>query len=162
VADIMPIMRSRMVIFAMPFVIAGMLAFVASMLGGRYVGDDLTGRLVVSGMGLLSLDIADWFGDFGTQIPFVADSGYAYVSSKLGLFGAVALWMLFSASTPQTKEAIRLKTLIATYVCLALIPGEAVFSIKTAAIAWFLYGAVQSHRSEEQEDEQALVAEAAP
>jgi putative polymerase len=151
VADIMPIMRSRMVIFVMPFVIAGMLAFVASMLGHGYVGDDLTGRLVVSGMGLLSLHVADLFGDFGTEIPFIADAGYAYVFSKLGLFGAVALWMLFSASTPRTKEAIRLKTLIAIYVCLALSIGYAFLSIKTSALVWFLYGASRSRRSEEYE-----------
>jgi putative polymerase len=150
-ADFMPILRSRVVIFAMPFVFAAVLAFIAWMLGPRYIGDDLTGRLTMSGLGLLGLEFPEWFGDFGTKEYLEADAGYAHVVYSIGLVGCVALWTLFSASTPRATEAIRFKTLIATYVCLFLCIGAAALSIKTAALLWFLYGALQSRSSEEKE-----------
>jgi putative polymerase len=147
-----PVLRSKAVIFAMPFVFAIALVFIASMLGPSYVDNSFTGRLVISGLELRSFDIADWFGDFGTKPSLEqSDAGYAYVFNRVGIIGSVALWALFSASNPETKEAARLKILIAIYVCFSLTIGEAFISIKTSALIWFLYGASQSRRSEEHE-----------
>ncbi len=152
VANSIPVLRSRMMIFAMPFVFASVLVFFASILGPSQMGNSLTGRLVISGMELRAFDVADWFGDFGTKLGLEnSDAGYAYVINRLGLIGCTALWMLFSASTPKTKEAVHFKTLVAIYVCLSLSIGEAFVSIKTAALLWFLYGASQSRGSEKHE-----------
>jgi putative polymerase len=149
-ADFMPILRSRMVIFAMPFVFAAGLVLISSMIS-LFDMSSITGRLVYSGEQLGSLDFADWFGDFGTMPWLESDAGYAFVLNRIGLAGCVAIWMLFSASTPRTTEAMRFKALIAIYVCLSLSIGAAFFSIKTAALLWFLYGVLQSRRSEERE-----------
>jgi putative polymerase len=146
-ADFVPIFRSRLIIFAIPFTGAAAVTFVALALGAEREGLDLIGRVVASGDGLLELDAADWFADFGKEPAFLSDAGYAYVVNHLGLVGCVALWTLFSASVPCTAEAARFKTLVAVYVFLAMIPGETFISIKTAALLWFLYGASQSRSS---------------
>jgi hypothetical protein len=126
------------------------LMFLALLLGESGRDDSLIGRLVISGATLAKLDIAEWFGDFGTKF-LEANAGYAFVVNSIGLVGGVALWMFFSASMPRTPEAIRFKRLIAIYACLSLCIGAAFFSIKTAALLWFLYSAVHSRRAEEQE-----------
>jgi putative polymerase len=144
VANAMPILRLRFVVFAMPFVFALALMFVGSIYGPSYVDNSFLGRLVTSGLELQSFEIADWFGDFGTKVRLEhADAGYAYVVNRFGIVGCVALWGCFSVSALRTEEAIRLKTLVAIYVCLSLSIGEALFSIKTSALLWFLYGASQ-------------------
>jgi putative polymerase len=144
VTNAMPILRLKIVIFAMPFVFALVLMFAGSIYGPSYVDNSFLGRLVISGLELQSFDISDWFGDFGTKVGLeYADAGYAYVVNRFGIVGCVALWACFSASALRTEEAIRLKTLVAIYVCLSLSIGEALFSIKTSALLWFLYGASQ-------------------
>ena len=134
----------------MPFIFVIMIMFFAPMLAPP--SNSVFGRLALAGQQLGHLDIDDFFGDFG-KFPRLEtmDSGYTYVINRFGLVGCVGVWALFSASTPQTREAMRFKTLIAIYVCLALSIGSSVLSIKTAALLWFLYGVSQSRRSAEYE-----------
>jgi putative polymerase len=155
VAGAIAVLRSRMVIFIMPFVCMSILVLIAWIEGDSRFSMDLIGRLVGSGQLLKNIDITEWFGggdQFNLGHALFDDAGYAYAITRLGILGCVALWALFSISNPKTKLGTHLKTLVAIYLCLEMCIGAQFLSIKTAALLWFLYGASQSPRSGEEEE----------
>jgi putative polymerase len=75
---------------------------------------------------------------------YAADSGYSYVLMKIGLVGFAAMWALFVYAPVGDKEAWRFKNFIAVYVVSLLVISASIFSIKTAALLWFLYGTLNN------------------
>ena len=74
-----------------------------------------------------------------------ADSGYAYLITNAGVGGAALAWCLFAFMTTPNGTAARVRGFIALFAALSLcVSGNSLFSIKTAGLLWFLYGAAQN------------------
>jgi len=140
----LPLHRSPMIAFLLPIVaVIGLLVY-----GGqghdigveaRLLDDNFTGRLLFSGQLLSSWTWRQWLGLAGSPI-YTADTGYAYAIVNLGLPLAVALWFAFAMAPVATRQGETMRGMIALYVTLSLCVGASVFSIKTGALCWFLYG----------------------
>ena len=101
--------------------------------------NDFAGRMLWTARLITSLsDRAIW--GLSTEKPFLADSGYAYSLNQIGLIGVFGLWALFIFMPLQNEGAWRFKCCAATYICLLLVISGSVYSIKTAALLWFMLG----------------------
>jgi putative polymerase len=112
-------------------------------------GDNLHGRLTVSGSHLMHFNEAALFGMNSFAVDF-GDMGYAYVLSRFGLPLAALFWILIFALPLPTEQARRFRTSTATYMALILcISGTSVFALKTAAVLWFLFGYLSLQKHEQ-------------
>lgn len=143
VAQLSPIARSRGVLVALPFVVVVLLLGIGWELGGSIIDDTLIGRLDSSGTLLWSFGPLEWLG---LQPPDTAtvDSGYAYLFSNVGIVGVGALWLVFAASPAVTPQVRMLRSCMVLYAVLSLSMSASMFTIKTASLLWFLYGAAQN------------------
>jgi len=105
--------------------------------------DDFTGRLLFSARVLDSWGLTQWLGASVSQV-YCADTGYAYVINNLGLPFSLILLLLFALSPERRPEASWMKSMMAIYYAASLCVGASVFTIKTASILWFLYGATNA------------------
>ncbi len=101
--------------------------------------NDFGGRLLWTARLLTSLDIRGAFG-ISPDKPFLSDSGYAQTINEIGIFGAVGFWTLFIFAREDNPDAWKFKMLVATYICLLLLISDSPYSIKTAALLWFMVG----------------------
>jgi putative polymerase len=101
--------------------------------------NDLSGRLLWTGRLLTSLSFEGMMG-ISPNKPFLSDSGYAYSLNEIGLVGLVFFWWIFVFSGPRDPVAFRFRACIATYVSLLLIISDSPYTIKTAALLWFMLG----------------------
>ena len=74
---------------------------------------------------------------------YTSDTGYAHVFSNFGILPAFILWAIFAFQPEKTATAGRLRMSIAIYCAMSLGISESMFTIKTAALLWFLYGIAQ-------------------
>jgi putative polymerase len=136
-----------MLLWVLPFAsIAGLIRY-AAMFPFQGLDQTFHGRVVWSGRLIAGFDIEEWSGighGFAQSALDNLDSGYAYAIYAVGLPGLLLLWTAFSFARDHTLDGARYRVLLALYVSLALFVGEAAFSIKTAALAWFLLGASQN------------------
>jgi putative polymerase len=145
---ITPLHRSRLVIFCLP-----LLAMLALLVNGSLheipgvvpaiAHDDFSGRLLFSGQLLDSWGFTQWFA-LAPSAVYTSDTGYAYVINNLGLPLALLLLAGFAFHTPATREGLAMKAMITVYMATSLCIGANMFTIKTAALCWFLYGAANS------------------
>ena len=102
--------------------------------------DDFVGRIVQSGKLLAFWTVRDWLALAPSPVS-VLDTGYAYLingaSLPVVLFMAVCL-ALARMPTPESKA---MRGLVVLYMTLDLCIGQSFFSIKTAALLWYLFGA---------------------
>ena len=70
------------------------------------------------------------------------DSGYAYAISRVGVIGLAVLWLIpFSLKNPD-RNFCTFRNLTAIYYGAIFCVSNSAFTIKTAALAWFLFGAM--------------------
>ncbi len=105
--------------------------------------DNFPGRLLFSGRLLDYWNLRQWLGIAASQV-YTSDTGYAYVINNLGLPLSLFLLAIFAAYMTKSKEAVTMKAMIGVYLATSLCVGASVFSIKTAALLWFLYGTTNS------------------
>jgi putative polymerase len=145
---VLPI-RSNLLAFFLPVLVLLGLVVAASlhpMPGGitpRIINDDFAGRLLFSGRLLNFWHLSQWLGLAPSQV-YTADTGYAYVINNLGLPLALFLLAVFAAGGGTQAEAKVMKLMVAVYFATSLCVGASVFTIKTAALLWFLYGAANA------------------
>jgi putative polymerase len=106
-------------------------------------GDDFSGRLAGS-IDFLTryLDITTILGLHPEKLGLgAADSGISYFIISQSIFGAAAIW-LFVCLVPRYHD--RRSTIfvhsICIYIAFNLLVSYSLFSIKTAALMWFMYG----------------------
>lgn len=132
--------RAHMVSVVFPLLgVCGMLA-VASYMPG--LGDNLHGRVTVSGLTLLTFDQWAVLGmkEYATNF---GDMGYAYVVSRFSLVGAAVMWIYLFALPLADERARRFRTFVSAYVTLILcVSGSSLFALKTAGVLWFVMGAM--------------------
>lgn len=137
----------RPVWWALPLFVAAALAVYGFTSTSLSWEDDFPGRVLHSAQLIVLLDAESLFG-IKFKLPFLADSGYAYAFSQVGVVGIVALWTLFIFfSGEKGGPADKFKALVATYICLLMVVSNSLFSIKTAALLWVCAGAVDAWRS---------------
>ena len=148
----------------MPLVLV--LGFLVYFLRPDADGDTLDGRIVLTVKHILETDIFAVLGLEATKAAQFADSGYVYVVYGGTVFGLVIFWLfvcLFPAG--RTAEQRRFAHLLSIFLFVnMMIGGNAVFSIKVAALLWFLAGYLKfaPHGRESRAGTPALQAAAAP
>ncbi|NHO31874.1 polysaccharide polymerase [Acetobacter sp. LMG 1636] len=145
---ISPLRSSSLVAFIMPVCFATMLTVAGSLheIPGwvpTIRSDDFSGRLLFSGELLNYWNLSEWFA-FSPSAIYTADTGYAYIFNSLGVPFALVYTALFAFSKCRNQTASMMRTGISVYFSASLCIGASVFSIKTAALLWMLYGATQT------------------
>lgn len=107
------------------------------------VDDNFAGRLLLSGQHLLFWDWRHWFALVPSPVTTV-DTGYAYFINNFGIIPTLMLWAAFTLSPVRYEGAAILRLQLSIYISTALCIGASIFSIKTAALCWFLYGAMHA------------------
>ncbi|CAP56481.1 hypothetical protein [Gluconacetobacter diazotrophicus] len=144
---ISPFCRVPLVAFLCPVIVATGLTVLGSLheLPGvlpAIIKDDLSGRLIFSGRLLDYWNIGQWFGLAPSQV-YTSDTGYAYVLNNLGAILTLFYLGVFAFHRSRTPESAIMKTMISVYFATSLCIGASVFTIKTAALLWFLYGVTE-------------------
>ena len=108
------------------------------------IEDNFTGR-VAKGIELLAhYDIWDWFGNSDRLVDAAADSGIAYTITTQSLIGLMAFWIFLVLSAEhRTSDQIKYLHGLCIYLSLTMIVSYSLFSIKTAALLWFIHGSLQ-------------------
>src|SRR5262249_13260403 len=142
------------VAFATPFVIIIGLLFAAAYAdyprGVLSAGLSIHDRLLYSGRVLLDFDIYNWLGIAGRPPAETADSGYAYVISNLGLLGFAAFWFWFISLGGRSPYFYAFRNMSMAYFAALFSVSASQFTIKTAALLWFLLGALSVARRSRQ------------
>lgn len=138
---IAPLVRPAMA-FALPFLaLIGLLWYAGAMVGVAW-DNTTTGRFLLSGQLLSTLDLGQALGLKVTTIDF-DDSGYSYMLSRFGVAGAASLWALYVFGSPaETMESWRFKLFVCVYLVLLLSISTSSVTIKTGALLWFLAGSI--------------------
>ena len=128
-------------ILAAPIVIAAM--FVAVPLFGLSSGtDDFPGRIAYSVDVFRSFRLEDFAGMSLSRIGTTEDAGFAYLINAQSLIVAMAIWATLFVRRFTTPESRYVHFAVAVYLALNLTVSWSLFSIKTAAMLWFLLGRV--------------------
>lgn len=135
---LMPFSLMRRLAPMLPFLILAVLVGLTWALPS--VGDNLLGRITMSGIELLHFDSALLMG-LGSPLPNYGDMGYAYLLSRFGAPMSIALIAVLFLIPMADDRGVRFRALMVLYIFSNLaISGTSVFALKTAAIAWFLMG----------------------
>ncbi len=120
-----------------PFVAIGLVLFMGAT--AETHGDNLVGRLAVSGSSLLDFDVGLLFA---LKVPpYFGDMGYAYVLAGFGLPLTLLLWFSLWLLPLPDARAQRFRALISLYMALILgVSGTSLFAFKTSALLWCLLG----------------------
>ena len=120
-----------------PFVAAAMVLLVGAT--SEHHGDDLMGRLTVSGLSLLEFD-TDLLFAFAIP-PYFGDMGYAYVIAGFGLPVCLLLWLSLWLQPLPDERSRRFRALASLYMALILgVSGTSLFAFKTSALLWCMLG----------------------
>ena len=130
----------RAAFLALPFAILSALAIYGFTTAQVDWSNDFSGRLLWTAQLITSLSARAVWG-LSPDKPFLDDSGYAYTLNQIGLVGFVGFWTLFILVPERRRAAWRFKACIATYICLLMLISDSLYSIKTAALLWFMLGA---------------------
>jgi putative polymerase len=127
-------------------------AFVAAIVVGIFFEssarvDDFLGRLAFSVWVFTSIDFWNAVG-IGLSPQLLGrsfDSGITYFVVTQSFLGVFVIWLAICFLQPQTnRTAIAFMNGLAIYVSLSLLISYSMFSIKTAAPLWFLYGYIRT------------------
>lgn len=105
-------------------------------------GDNLVGRLQYGMSLFFDLSLVDYFGFGLHKLNDLWDSGFGYLVVSSTIFGAIALLFYIVNLLPQqTLQAKQCAIAFNSYIFLNLmIGGNAIYSIKTAALLWIIVG----------------------
>lgn len=129
----------RTVWLVMPLLLLSLIA-AYGLASGTHGGDNsLSGRLEATAAIISKLPFGVVIGTDTTD-GFTADSGMAYTLTKFGLLGFPALWALFVFQPLRNARAWDFFSMMILYLMLIMVISNSFFSIKTAALMWFLAG----------------------
>lgn len=147
VASFFPIAWTTMGAIFMPLIALATLVVVPLIVTGsydpqnRYIDNGFVGRFVLSARILGEFDFLTWFGLKAPSMQ-AFDSGYAYAISRVGVIGLAVLWLIpFSLKNPDRNFCL-FRNLTAIYYGAIFCVSNSAFTIKTAALAWFLFGVI--------------------
>lgn len=129
----------RLVWTLLPFLLLSVLALYGLTSGSSGGPNDLAGRFAVTAHILAQLDLGVVLG-IQTTDQFTADSGLAYSLTAFGILGFAALWATFVHAPLSQARAWRFQSMMIVYLLLLMQISDSFYSIKTAALMWFLVG----------------------
>jgi putative polymerase len=143
-AWLLPVFKARPVIFLLPVLTVLALTIAGSIhelqgIKPSILSDNLPGRLLFSGRLLNDWTLQNWLG-LSVSPVYTSDTGFAYLINNLGLPLGIFLLAIFAFHPVLRQEAAGMKAMVGIYFAASLCIGASVFSIKTAALLWFLYG----------------------
>jgi putative polymerase len=141
---LIPARYTTLSLFLLPFIVAMGLYLLAAAAGpfdGRPLlqGVGIYDRLLYSGRVLFYLDAYNWFGLKAARAN-VMDAGYAYVINYAGILGYGALWLLFMSLEGANRYFYQFRNVVALYLAALLCISASQFTIKIAALLWFMVG----------------------
>ena len=130
---------ARPIWLGLPFLALAILTIYGTVSGVTSGPNDIVGRFQVTAFLLNQLNAGVVFGSeaFGQ---FTADSGLAYSLTQFGIFGCIGLWALFVFAPAKDPHAWKFHSMAIIYFLLLLIISNSGYSIKTAALFWFILG----------------------
>ena len=106
--------------------------------------DDFPGRIAYTTVMLQSFTLVDLLGLSDRLLQDAVDSGIVYLIITQSLIGTVVLFLfVIYASAQKTKEQARFMHALLLYIALTMMVSASMLTIKTAALAWFIHGALQ-------------------
>lgn len=138
-------------VVVMPFVVMAVLYIAAASVPPQDLflqGLSLKDRVLYSGGVLLKFDLLNWLGVQGSGGQ-IFDSGYAYVISNVGLLGFTAFWLWFMTLSGRSRAFYAFRNTAAVYFAALLCISASQFTIKTAALMWFLMGELSMAQNHE-------------
>lgn len=133
---------------AVPLLALGAVIGIASFMPS--IGDNVLGRITVTGRALLDFDWRLLTG-LASPLPPYGDMGYAYLLSRFGVPMSVVLVATLFLIPMRDQGGIRFRAFTVLYLFANLsVSGTSLFALKTAGILWFLFG-VLSLASEKSE-----------
>jgi putative polymerase len=107
-------------------------------------GDDWAGRLAHTVELLGQFDLPEYLGISNEFLDQAVDSGLAYLITTQSILGVAILWaFIVFCSRDDTPEQVRFTHAVCVFLALTLMVSFAFLSIKTAALLWFIHGALQ-------------------
>ena len=122
-----------------PAVAIGSLLGIAIAQPNEDIDNSLMGRLLSSGRSLQSFDLSAWFG-LSHDASGSFDSGYSYTIGQIGILGFIAFWTIFMTLRTRNAQFQLYRVFCGLYFVAFLCVSYAPYTIKTAALLWFLLG----------------------
>jgi putative polymerase len=108
------------------------------------LADNFLGRLAHCVTLLGRYDVLDWLGLSDRYLIPAADSGIAYMIATQSFIGVLLFWFLLVMSAEERRpEQARFLHALCLYIVLTMLVSYSLFSIKTAALLWFIHGSLQ-------------------
>jgi putative polymerase len=133
------------VVFILPFATMLALYLLAASSAGSFnsvplvEGREAYDRLLYSGRVLFDFSAYNWLG-LEVSRAQTFDTGYGYVISNIGIIGFAALWVLFMSLQGSNRFFYAFRNVLAVYFAALLCISASQFTIKIAALLWFLLG----------------------
>lgn len=126
--------------------LAGLTLFsAAGLLGLKSGEDDFAGRLAGTVELVHRFELPDFFGLSEQYVGSTVDSGLAYLIVTQSLPGLILLWTFIAWHVSEkTTEQIRFTHALCIYLTLSMLVSYSLLTIKTAALLWFIQGALQA------------------
>ncbi len=123
-------------------------AALITFLSGAQSNNDFAGRIAHT-IGLLQrFDFISWFGVSNEFTEPAVDSGIAYLITTQSLIGVTVIWVAVTTLVSNvTAEQRRFTYAIAIYATLNSLVSYSLVTIKTAALLWFIHGALEGANS---------------
>ena len=124
----------------------------------RITADDFLGRLAFSVHVLSSMNVWDALGLDARLLDSSADSGITYFILSQSFLGVFIIWLAICFLQPQTNRTAHVyMNGLSIYISLSLLISFSMFSIKTAAPLWFLYGYVRAMSASSAQEEEPFL-----
>jgi len=153
-----PWLPRRFPLLYLPLVLVGAIALVL-IVHPDWTQDNFPGRVAYGVEMLRQFEVWEWFGNSDRLVGPAADSGVAYTITTQSIIGLAAFWifLVFNAEE-RTPDQIKYLHALCLYIALTMLVSYSLYSIKTAALLWFIYGSVQmaSARKEAPADRRVL------
>jgi putative polymerase len=125
----------------MPFLFLSLFAAYGMISGTNGGPNDVAGRFASTAHIMTSLPMGVVFG-YEVYDKFTADSGFAYTLTKFGIWGFVGLWASFVLLPFKSARAWQFHSMMIVYLLLIMIISNSFYSVKTAALMFFMVGTV--------------------
>ena len=143
-ARALPLLRKPLILFLLPAVMPLLILYVTAFQTHGTIDNGFVGRIYSSGHLLQSWDLLQWMALEPSPIA-AYDAGYGYLISNFGILPSLLLWAVAVRRTGLVATGgFGLATML--YLGISLCVTGSPFSIKTAALLWFLNG-VLAHRA---------------
>jgi putative polymerase len=138
----------KMVLFLYLPITVGLALLLQAILPFTPRGDNLLGRISTTATLLRSMPLDVYLGLSPSAFSTV-DSGIAYLIERIGLIGVTIFWCALCALSRYDDRAQRtFAHMVCLYLSVSWLCSYATFTIKTAAILWFLFGSFQMIRED--------------